>query len=125
MTPKRKRSENINDSDSELKQKIDDKHISDEQFESERSYLRYPPYKGEEIGLVSLNLEEFVVHHVGLIVEQSAIGGCGLVMVNAAHLVNKTICKVKIGDLNPVRAEVRWKKDLEKNISVIGFQFLE
>lgn len=96
------------------------------QTQQKRKYLRYPS-SPLDVGHVHLNLqqEEFAPDYVGLIIEQSAIGGCCLAILNPDQLKEKQKCRVKLGELPPILAEVRWLRPLDTGINLIGFQFLE
>ena len=103
-----------------------------------RRYIRFSPdsdgsnlqEKGDEfLAHIDLNLEgEFKPTLVGYLVQKSH-AGCCLVMVRSDESSNKLErdlqCLVKAGPLHPLRAVVRWRRDLDEELLKAGFQFLE
>ena len=100
--------------------------MSDEsQNYQKRKHIRYP---AENLEVAYVQHDEvskiFQPDCVGLIVEQSAMGGCCLALTNTS-LGAGDKCRVKIGQLNDYLSEVIWKKDIEKGLSMVGIKFLE
>ena len=60
----------------------------------------------------------------GFIINESH-GGCSLLLSSGVTLKKDGIIKVKTGDLNPMKAEVRWKRKLDEDIVRIGLKYLE
>lgn len=60
-----------------------------------------------------------------LIVEESPMAGCGLVLLQTPDCYIGAICRVKVGRLSPLRAEVRWQQLLGEDAMRVGFMFLE
>ena len=69
--------------------------------------------------------EPFVPDSVAIVVDEEPMGGCGVVMLNTGKLEVGSLCRVKVGRLDPLRAKIVWRKDLEAGIVRIGFEFLE
>ena len=91
-----------------------------------RRHFRYPPNPLEVAWVDPENGDaEFAPKYVGLIIEESAIGGCCLAVLNPDDLYIGKICRVKIGDLPVLMSEVRWEKNQEMGVILIGFKFLE
>ena len=91
-----------------------------------RKYLRYPP-SPLELGLVDPDPHraDFDPAYVGIIVEESAMGGCCLCIRQPDQLKVGAKCRVKIGDLQPFISEVRWMREQEMGVFLMGFRFLE
>jgi hypothetical protein len=63
---------------------------------------------------------------VALIVEEAPMGGCSLaVSAGGDNLVEGRGCRVKVGRMEPVRAEIRWVRTLDDRVTRVGLQFLE
>lgn len=98
---------------------------NDKNFQK-RKYLRYPP-NPLEVGLVDSNPNRptFQPDYVGIILEESAMGGCCLCIREPDLLKVGTKCRVKIGDLQPFLSQVRWARSQEMGLIIMGFHFLE
>ena len=96
------------------------------QHYKKRKYLRYPP-NHLELGMVDPDPDrsEFEPEYVGIIVEESAMGGCCLCILKPKLLQVGTKCRVKIGDLQPFLSEVRWMRKQDMGLVLLGFRFLE
>lgn len=94
-----------------------------EKYPNKRKYVRYRtepfPY-----ALIDQEPEREVFQpgFSGLVI-QEAHGGCGI--VTSSNLVVKEAdrVKVQIGDQPLMKAEVRWQKELDMGLIVIGVQF--
>jgi hypothetical protein len=62
---------------------------------------------------------------VALICEEAPMGGCGLILVETPLLQVGDICRVKVGRIDPLGAEVVWRKAVEPGIIRVGMKFLE
>jgi hypothetical protein len=91
-----------------------------------RKHLRFKP-DPLEYAQVSLDAEsaEFSPAFVALIVEESPVSGCSLIAHEHADLNPGDRCRVKIGQLAPILAELAWKRPMESGLMRVGFQFLE
>lgn len=67
----------------------------------------------------------FEVDSVAIIVDEEPMGGCCVVMLDNPKLLEGAVCRVKVGRLDPLRAQVAWRKPLEAGIVRLGFEFLE
>lgn len=67
---------------------------------------------------------EFRPKYTGLIIEESAIGGCCLALLNPEEVIVGSHCRIQMGQLPVIQAEARWEKIQEMGITLIGFQFL-
>lgn len=68
---------------------------------------------------------EFLFEYAGLILEESPMGGCGLVIHEMVGLQVGDIVRVKVGELAPLKAKVVWTKPLGDQVIRIGMKFLE
>ncbi|MDJ0838569.1 MAG: hypothetical protein QNK37_18775 [Acidobacteriota bacterium] len=103
-----------------------------------RRYIRFSPdadsndlqEKSDEfIAHVDLDTEgDFHPTLVGYLIQKSH-AGCCLVMArndeSTAKLERDFECLIKAGPLHPLRAVVRWRRDLDEEILKAGFQFIE
>jgi hypothetical protein len=77
-----------------------------------------------EIAIRSLDAP-FTPDQVALISEEAPMGGCGLVLLETPLLQVGDLCRVKVGRIDPLRAEVVWRKAVEPGIIRLGMKFLE
>ncbi len=93
-----------------------------------RRYLRFPP-DPKEVAYIDFNCQRdnFTIKLAALIVDVAPKGGCSLVFTlpSGETIKDNQRCRIKIGDLLPVTAEVVWHKQLDRNIYRCGFIFLE
>lgn len=54
-----------------------------------------------------------------------ALKGCALISRKIKGLKEGHICRVKVGDMAPLRAEVAWIKNVDRDVIKIGFKYLE
>ncbi|HAZ12854.1 MAG: hypothetical protein A2X86_21825 [Bdellovibrionales bacterium GWA2_49_15] len=60
----------------------------------------------------------------GLVFSES-YGGCGVVMLLSPHLMVGDVCKIEIGVLAPMKAQVMWRTQLDDQVMKLGLQLLE
>jgi hypothetical protein len=62
---------------------------------------------------------------VAALIFSESFRGCGLVMIDTkkVRLDVGSICRVKIGDLTPLEAEVRWREQLQPDVVKLGILF--
>ncbi len=60
-----------------------------------------------------------------VIVEESPMAGCGLLLLRSDHCYPGVVCRVKVGRMAPLRAEVRWQEELGEEAVRVGMMFLE
>lgn len=104
-----------------------------------RKYLRYNPTVHSIQNLQEKAMEatahidlaqqeEFSPKIHGLIVEKSH-AGCSVAFVKADQsydlLEQGKECLVKAGPLHPMKAVVRWRKNLDDDLFKVGFQYME
>ncbi len=68
--------------------------------------------------------KDFAPEFRALVVTES-FKGCSLVIVNALLFVTGDKVKVKVGELSPLLAEIRWSVELDDGIQKLGLMFLE
>lgn len=74
---------------------------------------------------VNPDAPEFECHHVAIIVDEAAMFGCGLVCHRDANLKAGAICRIKLGDIAPYKAEVVWVRVLDDQVMRLGCRFIE
>ncbi len=90
-----------------------------------RKHTRYRPDR-LTIAWVQFNpaAEDFETDVHALVYEE-AFGGCCLVMMFDRPLELGLRWMVKVGDLNPMEAEVVWFKNLDQDVWKVGLKFLK
>jgi hypothetical protein len=94
---------------------------------SVRKSLRFPPDDGTVAWI------DLVVHEdkkdfnptIPALVIDEALDGCGVVTLFHTRLSEESECLVRVGNLEPLRAQVRWIKDLDDDVFKIGLMYLE
>ncbi|MBI3555072.1 MAG: hypothetical protein HY074_02260 [Deltaproteobacteria bacterium] len=61
---------------------------------------------------------------VGLVYEE-ALKGCGLVLLTPDRMRVGDVVTVKVGEMDPVAAEVRWRKVLDFRVLQVGLQYVD
>jgi hypothetical protein len=92
-----------------------------------RKSLRFPPDEGS-VAWIDLNVREDKRDFrpsIAALVTDEALTGCGLVALSQEGLGVSTECMVQVGDLAPLKAQIRWIEDLTDNVIKIGVVFLE
>ncbi len=92
-----------------------------------RRSLRFPPDEGAVAWLdpsVHEDNRDFKPTIAALVTDE-ALKGCGLITLVHDWLREGAECMVQVGDLAPLRAQIRWVKDLNDNVLKIGVVFLE
>ena len=92
----------------------------------QRKHIRYrpDPLTYALIDEVS-DSSDFAPKHIALVVDES-LGGCGLIVVgNDQFLPLASHCRVKVGELSPLKAEVAWRCQLDDVTVRLGLAFLE
>ena len=69
--------------------------------------------------------EPFSPDLVALLYDEAPLHGCALVCTDHPGLVVGNACLVKAGRMNPVAAQIIWKKTVEKRLVHVGLQYLE
>jgi hypothetical protein len=71
---------------------------------------------------------QFAPEVTGFVIEQSH-SGCSLVLVRAKEIYDELnkgkLCVIQVGPLSPMKAVVRWRKDLDESVFKVGFQYLD
>lgn len=87
--------------------------------------IRFPP-DSDEMAFISFNVNDFKKDLSALIINESLQGAC-LVINRALVPTDKPInigqiFLAKIGAMNPLRARVRWLKEVDENLLKIGIE---
>lgn len=91
----------------------------------QRKHIRFSPDPGALAMIDPQGTKDaFEGKVVGLIVEES-YAGVGVVLVNNKDLIVGTKFVIKVGDLDPLEAEVRWRRELDENTCRLGIQYQE
>ncbi|OYZ24521.1 MAG: hypothetical protein B7Y39_01025 [Bdellovibrio sp. 28-41-41] len=92
---------------------------------SDRKFIRYQP-DPQSVALIDLkaNGREFKPTITAIILNESYYG-CAIVFANNEIIKKGAKVKIKIGQLEIMKAEVAWVKTLEENIQKVGILLLE
>jgi len=92
-----------------------------------RKALRFPPDEGT-LAWIDPDYHEdkqlFKPQIPALVIDE-ALDGCGLVVLYHERLSEHAKCMIRVGNLDPLAAQVRWIKDLDEEVLKIGVMFLE
>lgn len=93
---------------------------------STRKHVRFDPdmLDNASIGIFN-DLGEYVPLANALIINEAPMSGCCLVTYRKLEVNVGKVYGVKLGSLNPVRAEIRWFQPINTCAVKIGFRFLE
>lgn len=94
-------------------------------YTNRRKHTRFKPDPGT-IARIDVNItgSEFKPTIPALIFSE-AYGGCGLVVTGAQELRVGDLCRVQVGSLHPMAAEIVWRTPLDEDVVKIGLKFLE
>lgn len=62
---------------------------------------------------------------VAVIVDEHPRGGCGLVIVENGRLARGNMCRVQVGRLAPLLAQIVWRRTIDDGVVRIGLRYLE
>ena len=90
-----------------------------------RSQVRFKP-DPNVLAAIDLNPQnkKFSPTLRGLVFSES-YGGCGIVVLATPRLVVGDFCKIEIGVLAPLKAQVVWRTQLDDQVIKIGLKLLE
>ena len=92
-----------------------------------RQTLRFPPDEGA-VAWIDPNAHadryNFKPTLAALVTDEALIG-CGLVALSQDWLREGAEFTVRVGNLAPIKAQVRWKRDLGEGVVRLGVAFLE
>jgi hypothetical protein len=92
-----------------------------------RRFLRFPPDEGA-VALIDPNTgadrRDFKPALSALVTDEALVG-CGLVTFSQEWLGEGTELVVKVGNLVPLKAEIRWVRELGEGLVKLGVVFLE
>ncbi|MCM2279581.1 MAG: hypothetical protein NDJ89_16020 [Oligoflexia bacterium] len=92
--------------------------------QQKRKHIRFKPDPGT-IAWVDSTTEGSFTRELPALVRQESAKGAGLVLLDAPHLQVGQACRIQIGNLEPLRAAIRWNKVLEPGVWTLGLEYLE
>ena len=102
------------------------KQTAPESFLVKRRLLRFRP---DPLEYAQVAIQDspgpFAPDLVALVSEEAPMGGCGLVLLETPSLKPGDVCRVKVGRIDPLRAEVMWRQLVEPGILRLVLKFLE
>lgn len=93
---------------------------------SKRRHIRFKPDPMDyaQVDTRAPSEGEFKAEMVALIVEEAPMGGVGLVMLDSGKLAKGGQCRVQVGRMAPLPAEVVWVKNIDEGIVRVGLKYL-
>jgi len=95
-------------------------------YDARRS-RRFPPDEGT-IAWIDPKAPDDKRHFkptIAALVTDEALRGCGIVTLSQAPLDPETECMIRVGDLPPLRSQIRWVKEVSADVRRAGVMFLE
>ena len=92
-----------------------------------RRFRRFPPDEGT-IAWIDPSVQDDKRNFkptMAALVTDEAVHGCGLVTLSRDQIGLYGQCTVRVGDLAPLRSEIRWVQDLSADVRKVGVMFLE
>jgi hypothetical protein len=92
-----------------------------------RRSRRFPPDEGT-IAWIDPSVPDDKRHFkptIAALVTDEAWRGCGMVTLSQAQLALDAQCMVRVGNLAPLRSQIRWVKELSADVRRVGVMFLE
>lgn len=94
--------------------------------QEQRRYIRFDPDSGDFVQIdKNAQSSEFQFQEVALLVEESPMGGFGIVCLRAVGLTKGSVYRFKVGKMAPLKAEVVWERVLDDKVVRYGLRFLE
>lgn len=88
-----------------------------------RKGLRFPAETGTLIHIdLHPEVPDFNPGIVGLVIDEAA-KGCGAIILTHRQIAEGDFCKVKVGRLAPIKAEIKWIKQLDAQVMKIGLLY--
>jgi hypothetical protein len=94
------------------------------QVTKKRKFTRFKP-DPDAIALIDLKAEAQFSPTMHALIFEESYGGVGLLVISSEKIKNGQKLIVQVGKLAPIKAEVRWCEQIDKQIYKIGLQFLE
>jgi hypothetical protein len=89
-----------------------------------RRYIRLKPDTSTYAGIDTRTEDQsFIPEFMGLVFEESS-HGCGMIFIGTEKLRVGDICRIQIGTREPVEAELRWRKEIDRDVIRTGFLYL-
>lgn len=93
---------------------------------NKRKYIRFKPDPMAYCEIdMNLAPKPFQAQSIGLIVNESPMGGCSIITLDFVKLTLGDRCRLKVGELAPLMAEVVWTREMDDHVIRYGFKFLE
>jgi hypothetical protein len=92
-----------------------------------RRSLRFPPDEGT-IAWIDPSVQDDKRNFkptIAALVTDEALHGCGIVTLSRDQIDPDAECMIRVGDLAPLRSQIRWVKDLGAHARKVGVMFLE
>ena len=89
-----------------------------------RKAVRFRPDEGT-IAMLSFKGDSDVESGMACLVIDESRTGCSLATVSAILPVSGTLCRVRVGKLAAITAEIRWASKIDARIIKFGVEYLE
>jgi hypothetical protein len=90
-----------------------------------RKHIRFLPEPGTCALIDTRPDPEVFEPKLTSLVYNESYSGCAVVIHSTKKLQPGDICWVQISTLRPLRAEVRWRKELDSGIARVGLSYIE
>ena len=100
--------------------------MTEESSKHTRKHIRFRP-DANDVAYIDTKIgsDTFESDFVALIIEESPMGGCGIMCLDHFTLEPGMRVRIKVGKLHPLLAEVMWAKNEIKDVKRYGLKFLE
>ena len=97
-----------------------------EDSSDKRKFIRFEPDGADFVQIdKSTHSSGFEFQGVGLLVEESPMGGFSIACLRSVGLIKGSVYRFKVGKMAPLKAEVVWERILDDKIVRFGLRFLE
>ncbi|MGK5088479.1 hypothetical protein WDW86_13045 [Bdellovibrionota bacterium FG-2] len=92
---------------------------------NQRKSIRFSPDPGT-LAQIEIPLKDgaFAPKDVGLVLNESN-RGCAVVVTRKSFLKAGELWRIKIGHLEPLKAQIKWVTELDMDVQKVGLQYLE
>lgn len=90
-----------------------------------RKYIRAAPDADEYVQIDLKTEGDFSFEVAALVVEESPLGGCSVVCLDSVPLDVGSFCRMKVGNMSPLKSEIVWRRILDEKVIRLGVKFLE
>lgn len=98
--------------------------VDGDSWSNARRHIRLKPDTSTYAGIDTRTKgQPFVPEFIGLVYEEST-QGCGMIFIGTDKLRVGDICRIQIGTKEPIEAELRWRREIDRDVIRTGFLYL-